>query len=43
MYQAAEYDLLKTIRPRIWYLTRAYKTIVAMAYQASRRSTCNLY
>lgn len=35
MYQAAEYDLLKTIKPRVWYLTRAYKTIVAMAYQAS--------
>jgi hypothetical protein len=32
MYQAAEYDLLKTIRPQKWYLTRAYKTIVAMAY-----------
>ena len=35
MYQAAEYDALKTLRPRKWYLTRAYKTIVAMYYQAS--------
>jgi len=35
MYQAAEYDQLKTIKPRVWYLTRAYKTIVAMMYQAS--------
>lgn len=35
MYQAAVYDKLTTIKPRVWYLTRAYKTIVAMAYQAS--------
>ena len=35
MYQAAEYDALPTLRPRLWYLTRAYKTIVAMFYQAS--------
>ena len=35
MYQAAEYDALPTLRPRLWYLTRAYKTIAAMAYQAS--------
>jgi len=35
MYQAAVYDKLPTIRPRVWYLTRAYKTIMAMAYQAS--------
>ena len=35
MYQAATYDKQKTIRPRLWYLNRAYKTIVAMAYQAS--------
>jgi hypothetical protein len=35
MYQAAVYDKLTTIQPRVWYLTRAYKTIVAMAYQAS--------
>merc|ERR1740117_237774 len=34
MYQAATYDKLATIKPRVWYLTRAYKTIVAMAYQA---------
>ena len=35
MYQAAIYDKLKTIKPRVWYLERAYLTIVAMAYQAS--------
>ena len=35
MYQAAVYDKLQTIKPRLWYLTRAYKTIVAMSYQAS--------
>ena len=35
MYQAAVYDKLDAIKPRLWYLTRAYKTIVAMSYQAS--------
>ena len=56
MYQAACYDKLPTLKPRVWYhrqlcvpfrlpllilflapryLTRAFKTIVAMAYQAS--------
>ena len=35
MYQAAEYDEQNTTMPRLWYLIRAYKTIVAMAYQAS--------
>ena len=35
MYQAAIYDKLPTIRPRLWYLTRAFKTIVVMSYQAS--------
>lgn len=35
MYQAACYDKLVTLKPRVWYLTRAFKTIVAMAYQAS--------
>lgn len=35
MYQAARYDKLQTFHPRQWYLTRAYKTIVAMSYQAS--------
>ena len=35
MYQAAVYDQLKTIKPRLWYLERAYKTIVSMNYQAS--------
>ena len=33
--QAALYDQLKTIKPRLWYLERAFKTIVAMSYQAS--------
>ncbi len=32
---AANYDALETAREPRWYLTRAYKTIVAMAYQAS--------
>lgn len=34
-YQAARYDAIKMLRPRTWYLTRAYKTITAMYYQAS--------
>jgi hypothetical protein len=35
MYLAlANYDLLKATHEPRWYLTRAYKTIVAMAYQA---------
>ena len=32
---AANYDGLTTLKPARWYLTRAYKTIVAMYYQAS--------
>lgn len=35
MYQAAVYDKLQTLQSRQWYLTRAFKTIVAMSYQAS--------
>lgn len=27
------YDRLPTLKPRLWYLERAYKTIVAMFYQ----------
>jgi hypothetical protein len=42
MYQAAVYDKLKTIKPRLWYLERAYKTIVAMSYQASWYSSKGL-
>jgi hypothetical protein len=35
MYLAlANYDLLKATHEPRWYLNRAYKTIVAMAYQA---------
>ena len=32
---AANYDGLTTLKPAKWYLTRCYKTIVAMYYQAS--------
>jgi hypothetical protein len=32
MYQAACYDDLKTLKPRVWYLNRAYKTIMAMVW-----------
>ena len=32
---ARNYDGLATAQPPLWYLTRAYKTVVAMCYQAS--------